>query len=137
MEKCPIIHDAVVALFVWVSYGALVNDACAGARRFTSVYEAPTAAPGSVESENWSRGALAHAKSRVSMRSISGMRLSLALQSTYSPISPTGVTSETLWQVSMGFAINLRRSEQAHIRPRLLLSESRSGHDPRSFLEAW
>src|SRR5258708_4410966 len=42
----------IVACFVATHFVA-VSSAEAGARRFAYVYEATTAAPGSVESENW------------------------------------------------------------------------------------
>ena len=42
-----------LVLFCFAGYLAFVAGSEAGARRFTYVYEATTAAPGSVESENW------------------------------------------------------------------------------------
>ena len=42
-----------IALSVFAICFALLPRANAGSRRFTYVYEATTAAPGSVESENW------------------------------------------------------------------------------------
>ncbi len=53
METLARIFRAVIVVAFFITYCASVTGARAGARRFTYVYEATTAAPGSLESENW------------------------------------------------------------------------------------
>ncbi len=53
MPKCRITCTPLIALLLIASSFTLPVSAFAGARRFTYVYEATTAAPGPVESENW------------------------------------------------------------------------------------
>lgn len=53
MEKLRTCSKALILAVCFATYCVSINEACAGARRFTYVYEATTAAPGSVESENW------------------------------------------------------------------------------------
>ncbi len=53
MEQLQIISKALIVVVFFATHCLSVTDARAGARRFTYVYEATTAAPGSVESENW------------------------------------------------------------------------------------
>jgi hypothetical protein len=52
MEKFRIVPKSLIAMYLGAHFIA-VSSAEAGARRFTYIYEATTAAPGSVESENW------------------------------------------------------------------------------------
>jgi hypothetical protein len=53
MEKLPIVLRPLMIACLQVIFLAGVSTLEAGARRFTYVYEATTAAPGSIESENW------------------------------------------------------------------------------------
>ncbi len=53
MPKFRVSLRAALALLIFASCFAGPSRAEAGSRRFTYVYEATTAAPGSVESENW------------------------------------------------------------------------------------
>lgn len=53
MEKFRIVSSSVLAACFASTHFIAVRSAEAGARRFTYIYEATTAAPGSYESENW------------------------------------------------------------------------------------
>lgn len=53
MQRNPIRLRLLIVVLLFTGCYALVGSARAGARRFTYVYEATTAAPGSLESENW------------------------------------------------------------------------------------
>jgi hypothetical protein len=53
MEKFRIAPISLIVAYLAALDLVAVSSADAGARRFTYVYEATTAAPGSVESENW------------------------------------------------------------------------------------
>ena len=53
MEKSGIVTRSFIAVCLAVTVFVAINTAEAGARRFTYVYEATTAAPGTRESENW------------------------------------------------------------------------------------
>ena len=53
MEKFRTVSGSLIAACLVATHFIAVSSAEAGARRFTYVYEATTAAPGSVESENW------------------------------------------------------------------------------------
>lgn len=53
MQQLRIVSKSWIIVFLFITSGVSVDKAQAGARRFTYVYEATTAAPGGVESENW------------------------------------------------------------------------------------
>ncbi len=53
MQNCRAAAKSILILCFITTYCVLLATAHAGARRFTYVYEATTAAPGSIESENW------------------------------------------------------------------------------------
>ena len=53
MSRSPVRWKRVTALLFVLTYLVLLSPAQGGSRRFTYVYEATTAAPGAVESENW------------------------------------------------------------------------------------
>ena len=51
MIRTRLIRHLAAAIFLWPAWWA--NSSFAGVRHFTFLYEAPTSAPGSIESENW------------------------------------------------------------------------------------
>ena len=78
MEKSGIVSRSFIAICLAATVFVAINDAEAGARRFTYVYEATTAAPGTRESENWITWGTSNGRTDASTKWISEMRLNSA-----------------------------------------------------------